>query len=61
MKKDKLSQGKNSTNESSKKNKNNKNKSVGVDQSTPATDTAKPRAGHGLSNEGTVVSYEEER
>ena len=36
------------------------NRSSGVD-SVPATDRAKARTGHGLANEGTNVSYEEER
>ncbi len=34
---------------------------VNGDPITAATASVKPRTGHGLANEGTVVNYEEER
>jgi hypothetical protein len=38
---------------------NKKQAPVNIDKST-ATDSAKPRAGGGLANEGTNVSYDEQ-
>ncbi|MEO6548054.1 MAG: hypothetical protein ABIN94_08645 [Ferruginibacter sp.] len=61
MKNDKSSQNKKVSDTAAKKPKANKTKSVGVDQSTSATGKTKSRVGHGLQNEGTVVSYDEQR
>ncbi len=55
--------------ENEKKDKSNKvtpssvdSKNEAVVHGTPsATDRIKPRAGSGLANEGTIVSYDEER
>jgi hypothetical protein len=38
----------------------NKNESA-VNRTPTATERVKPRAGDGLANEGTIVSYDEER
>ena len=46
----------------SKKSASDTTKKSTVGKTTaPATDRAKARTGHGLANEGTNVSYEEER
>jgi len=53
--------GKKSASNNTKKSTADKtNRSSGVD-TAPATDRAKARTGRGLANEGTNVSYEEER
>lgn len=62
--KDVLPKSKEKTNLSVNKATGKSKKNEGVTDSDPgssATGRAKPKAGRGLANEGTIVSYEEER
>ena len=59
MKSDKVATPKSKNAKSNDNNK--KEKVIFNDASATATEKAKPRAGRGLANEGTVVSYDEER